>query len=101
MANVLAGTVELGRGQLCAAIGRLEETIASLHGETAAAWSLPARLLLAQSYCGLGRYADAAPLIAELRQHAERGGTMFQARVRIAESWLAAAGPSQRRSRLP
>ncbi|HNP14384.1 MAG TPA: LuxR C-terminal-related transcriptional regulator, partial [Mycobacterium sp.] len=79
------------RGQLCAAIGRLEETIASLHGETAAAWSLPARLLLAQSYCGLGRYHDAAPLIAELREHAERGGTMFQAPVRIAESWLAAA----------
>ena len=91
MANVLAGTVELGRGQLCAAIGRLEETIASLHDETAAAWSLPARLLLAQSYCGLGRYADAAPLVAELREHAERGGTMFQAPVRIAESWLAAA----------
>ena len=67
---------------MCAAIGRLEETIASLHDETAAAWSLPARLLLAQSYCGLGRYADAAPLIAELRQHAERGGTMFQAPVR-------------------
>ena len=91
MANVLAGTVELGRGQLCSAIGRLEETIASLHDETAAAWSLPARLLLAQCYCGLGRYADAAPLIEELRGHAERGGTMFLAPVRIAESWLAAA----------
>jgi DNA-binding CsgD family transcriptional regulator len=37
MANVLAGTVELGRGQLHVAIGRLEETLAALSGEAAAA----------------------------------------------------------------
>jgi DNA-binding CsgD family transcriptional regulator len=90
MANVLAGTVEVGRGQLRAAVARLEETLAALSGETAAAWSLPARLLLAQSYCGLGDPEAAAPLVAELREQASRG-TMFAPAVRIAEAWLAAA----------
>ncbi len=90
MANVLAGTVEVGRGQLRAAVARLEETLAALSGETSAAWSLPARLLLAQSYCGLGDPDSAAPLVAELREQVRRG-TMFEPAVRIAEAWLAAA----------
>ncbi len=90
MANVLAGTVEVGRGQLRAAVARLEETLAALSGETAAAWSLPARLLLAQAYCGLGDPEAAEPLVAELREQVSRG-TMFAPAARITEAWLAAA----------
>lgn len=91
MANVLAGTVEMGRGQLRSAMGRLEETLAALNGEAAASWNLPARLLLVQCYCGLGYDAEAAPLVAELRELVSRGATMFEPSVRIAEAWLAAA----------
>jgi DNA-binding NarL/FixJ family response regulator len=91
MANVLAGTVEMGRGQLRVAMGRLEETLAALDGEAAASWNLPARLLLVQCYCGLGDDAAAAPLVAELREVVSRGATMFEPPVRIAEAWLAAA----------
>jgi DNA-binding CsgD family transcriptional regulator len=91
MANVLAGTVEMGRGQLRVAMGRLEETLAALSGESAAAWNLPARLLLVQCYCGLGYDAAAAPLVAELRELVSRGATMLEPPVRIAEAWLAAA----------
>ncbi|WP_286171848.1 LuxR family transcriptional regulator [Mycobacterium sp. BK086] len=91
MANVLAGTVEMGRGQLRVAMGRLEETLAALSGESAASWNLPARLLLVQCYCGLGYDAEAAPLVAELRELVSRGATMFEPHVRNVEGWLAAA----------
>jgi ATP/maltotriose-dependent transcriptional regulator MalT len=91
MANVLAGTVELGRGQLRVAVGRLEETLAALSGEAAASWNVPARLLLAQCYCGLGYDQAAAPLVAELRELVSRAATMFEPAVRIAEAWLAGA----------
>lgn len=91
MANVVAATVELGRGRLQDAASRLEETLAALGDETAAPWTLPARLLLAQALCGLGRPDSAAPLIAELRRHVDSGITMFGPAVRLAEAWLAAA----------
>lgn len=91
MASVLAGTVYLGRGRLRDAVATLEETLAALGDQTAAPWTLPARLLLAQALCGLGRPDSAAPLIAELRTHVESGITMFGPAVRLAEAWLAAA----------
>lgn len=91
MANVLAATVEMGRGQLRSAMGRLEETLAALSGEAAASWNIPARLLLVQCYCGLGYDAAAAPLVTELKELVRRGATMFEPSVRIAEAWLAAA----------
>ena len=106
MAQVLAATVEVGRGRLRAAMERLEENLAALSGETSAAWILPARLLLAQCYCGLGMDEAAAPLVAELGDRVGSGGQSFAPSVRIAEAWLAAAEGnaawrSQRRSTLP
>ncbi len=91
MAQVLAATVEVGRGRLRAAMERLEENLAALSGETSAAWILPARLLLAQCYCGLGMDEAAAPLVAELGDRVGSGGQSFAPSVRIAEAWLAAA----------
>lgn len=91
MANVLAATVDFGRGRLHAAVSRLEETLAALSGESAASWNIPARLLLSQCYSGLGDYEAAAPLVAELREAVSRGATMFEPPVLIAEAWLAAA----------
>lgn len=91
MAQILAATVEVGRGQLRTAMERLEENLAALSGETAAAWILPARLLLAQCYCGLGMDEAAGVLVAELTDGVGAGGRSFGPSVRIAESWLAAA----------
>lgn len=91
MAHVLAATVEVGRGQLRTAMRRLEENLAALSGEGAAAWNLPAKLLLAQCYCGLGRDEVAGPLVAELTDGVGRGGGSFAPSVRITEAWLAAA----------
>ena len=54
MANVLVGTVEVARGRFGAAAPRMEETVAALAAESAASWSFPAGMLLAQSHCVLG-----------------------------------------------
>jgi DNA-binding NarL/FixJ family response regulator len=91
MANVLAGTVEVARGRFPQAVSRMEQTVAALTAESAASWSFPARLLLAQSYCVLGRTDPGAKMIAELRTRSGRHVEMFKPQLRIAEAWLAAA----------
>lgn len=91
MANVLAGTVEVARGRFRAALARMEETVAALTAESAASWSFPAQLLLAQSYCALGLLDPGAKTIAELRTRVGRHVAVFEPALRIAESWLAAA----------
>jgi DNA-binding CsgD family transcriptional regulator len=91
MANVLSGTIELARGSFLDAIPRMEQTVAALTSESAASWSFPARLLLAQSYCALGRAEPGAKMVAELRTRFGRHVALFGPQLRIAESWLAAA----------
>ena len=91
MANVLSGTIELARGSFLDAISRMEQTVAALTSESAASWSFPARLLLAQSYCALGRVEPGAKMVAELRTRFGRHVALFGPQLRIAESWLAAA----------
>jgi DNA-binding NarL/FixJ family response regulator len=91
LANVLAGTVEVARGRFPRAVSRMEQTVAALTAESAASWSFPARLLLAQSYCVLGRAEPGAKMIAELRTRSGRHVEMFTPQLRIAEAWLAAA----------
>ena len=91
MANVLVGTVEVARGKFVDAVSRMEQTVAALTSESAASWSFPARLYLAQSYCALGRVDAGAKMVAELRTRFGRHVAVFGPQLRIAESWLAAA----------
>ncbi|WNG93754.1 LuxR family transcriptional regulator [Mycobacterium sp. ITM-2016-00318] len=91
MANVLVGTVELSRGRFADTVSRMEQTVAALTSESAASWSFPARLLLAQSYCALGRADAGAKMVAELRTRSGKHVAVFGPQLRIAESWLAAA----------
>ncbi len=91
MANVLVGTVELGRGRFADTVSRMEQTVAALTSESAASWSFPARLLLAQSYCALGRADAGATMVAELRTRSGKHVAVFAPQLRIAEAWLAAA----------
>jgi DNA-binding NarL/FixJ family response regulator len=69
----------------------MEQTVAALTAESAASWSFPARLLLAQSYCALGRVEPGAKMVAELRTRFGQHVALFGPQLRIAESWLAAA----------
>jgi DNA-binding NarL/FixJ family response regulator len=91
MANVLVGTVELARGRFADTMSRMEQTVAALTSESAASWSFPARLLLAQSYCALGRADAGAKMVAELRTRSGKHVAVFTPQLRIAEAWLAAA----------
>ena len=91
MANVLVGTVGLARGQFTDTVTRMEQTVAALTSESAASWSFPARLYLAQSYCALGRADAGAKMVAELRTRFGRHVAVFGPQLKIAESWLAAA----------
>ena len=91
MANVLRGTIELARGRFLDTVPRMEQTVAALTSESAASWSFPARLLLAQSYCALGRVEPGAKMVAELRTRFGRHVALFGPQLRITESWLAAA----------
>jgi DNA-binding NarL/FixJ family response regulator len=91
MANVLVGTVDLARGRFADTVVRMEQTVAALTSESAASWSFPARLLLAQSYCVLGRVGPGAKTVAELRTRYGSHVAVFGPQLRIAESWLAAA----------
>jgi len=90
LTNMLAGTVDLARGQFAAAASRMEQTVAALTTESAAWWSYP-RLLLAQAYCALGRAEAAAAIIAELRSRSGGHDAWLYPQLRIAEAWLAAA----------
>ncbi|HUO41209.1 MAG TPA: LuxR C-terminal-related transcriptional regulator, partial [Mycobacterium sp.] len=91
MANVLVGTVDLARGRFADTVTRMEQTVAALTSESAASWSFPARLLLAQSYCALGRVGPGAKMVAELRTRYGRHVAVFEPQLAIAEAWLAAA----------
>ena len=91
LAKMLAGTVDVARGRFQAAVSRMEDTVAALTSESAAPWSFPARLLLARSYCALGRVEPAAKTIANLRSLMGRHVAVFEPQLRSAEAWLAAA----------
>jgi DNA-binding CsgD family transcriptional regulator len=91
MANVLVGTVEVARGRFGVAAPRMEETVAALAAESAASWSFPAGMLLAQSHCVLGHVEAAAKTVAELRTKADRHVAVFEPHFRLVEAWLAAA----------
>jgi DNA-binding CsgD family transcriptional regulator len=91
MVNVLASTVEVARGRFPDAISRMEQTVAALTSESTAAWSFPARLLLAQSYCALGRVDPGARMVAELQTRFGRHLAVFEPPLRLTEAWLAAA----------
>lgn len=91
MANVLAGTVQVARGRFGHAVAAMEQTVAALTAESAATWSFPARLLLAQCYCVLGKLDAAHRIVAELRTRLGRHVAVFEPQLRLTEGWLAAA----------
>ncbi|OBF32980.1 helix-turn-helix transcriptional regulator [Mycobacterium sp. ACS1612] len=91
MANVLMGTVGVARGVFADTVPRMEQTVAALTAESASSWSFPARLLLAQSYCALGRAEPGARMMAEVKTRYGRHVAVFGPQLKIAEAWLAAA----------
>ncbi|BBX46864.1 LuxR C-terminal-related transcriptional regulator [Mycobacterium cookii] len=91
MSNILLGAVEVARGRFDLAAPRMEETVAALAAESAASWSFPAAMLLAQSHCVLGNVDAAAKTVNELRGKVGRHVAVFEPQFRLVEAWLAAA----------
>jgi DNA-binding CsgD family transcriptional regulator len=91
MVNVLASTVEVARGRFPDAVSRMEQTVAALTSESATGAGFPARLLLAQSYCALGRVEPGAKILAEVQTRFGPHLAVFEPHLRLTEAWLAAA----------
>jgi DNA-binding CsgD family transcriptional regulator len=91
MANVLLGAVAIARGRFQLAVRKMEETVAALTAESAASWSFPARIYLAQAYCALGQVDAGRKMVAELNTRLGEHVAVFEPQLRLTEAWLAAA----------
>jgi DNA-binding NarL/FixJ family response regulator/tetratricopeptide (TPR) repeat protein len=91
MSKILQGTIDVATGQFLAGIEHLEQALAALAMEGAAAWNMPARIRLAEAYSALGRPAEAAESIAEATARGGRHSAVYEPQLEIARAWVAAA----------
>jgi class 3 adenylate cyclase len=91
VAKIRSGLVATHRGKFPDAISSIEEALTTMETEAPLPWRLPARVLLARAYAGLGRVDDAEHVLADAGEHAGPFVALHAPQVTIAESWLAAA----------
>ncbi|MBF6082429.1 helix-turn-helix transcriptional regulator [Nocardia cyriacigeorgica] len=91
MSKILQGTVDVAQGRFPDGIEHLEQALAALSTEGAAAWMFPARLRLAEAYSALGRAGDAAEAIAGATERGGRHSAVYEPQLEIAKAWLAGA----------
>ncbi|MGY2061819.1 helix-turn-helix transcriptional regulator, partial [Nocardia gipuzkoensis] len=81
--RILQGTVDVAQGRFPDGIENLEQALAALHAEGAAAWMFPARIRLAEAYSALGRAAEAAESIAEAVSRGGRHSAVYEPQLQI------------------
>ena len=91
LSKILQGTVDVAQGHFADGVENLEQALAALTAEGAAAWMFPARIRLAEAYAALGRAADAAETITEARARGGRHIAVYEPQLEIARAWQAAA----------
>ncbi|MFX0574058.1 helix-turn-helix transcriptional regulator [Nocardia nepalensis] len=91
MSKILQGTVDVAQGCFPDGIEHLEQALAALTAEGAAAWHIPARIRLAEAYSALGRAPEAAESIAEAVARGGRHSAVYDPQLEIARAWVAAA----------
>ncbi|MGA4792472.1 MULTISPECIES: LuxR C-terminal-related transcriptional regulator [Nocardia] len=91
LSKILQGTVDVAQGHFPEGVENLEQALAALTAEGAAAWMFPARIRLAEAYSALGRAAEAAETIAEARLRGGRHSAVYEPQLEIARAWQAAA----------
>ncbi len=91
MSKILQGTVDVAQGCFPDGIEHLEQALAALTAEGAAAWTFPARIRLAEAYAALGRTAECAESIAEAHRRGGRHSAVYEPQLAVAEACLAAA----------
>ncbi|MEC3958600.1 LuxR C-terminal-related transcriptional regulator [Nocardia sp. CDC153] len=90
-AKILQGTVDVAQGQFPQGIDNLEQALAALAAEGAAAWMFPAHLRLAEAYAGLGRATEAAEAIAAASFRGGRHSAVYEPMLELARAMQAAA----------
>ncbi len=91
LSKILQGTVDVAQGRFLDGVENLEQALAALTAEGAAAWMFPARIRLAEAYSALGRAAEAADSIAEAIARGGRHSAVYEPQLEIARAWQAAA----------
>ncbi|MFI9506786.1 LuxR C-terminal-related transcriptional regulator [Nocardia sp. NPDC052566] len=91
MSKILQGTVDVAQGRFPDGIEHLEQALAALTAEGAAAWMMPARLRLAEAYSALGRATEAAESVAAAAERSGRHSAVYEPQLEIARACLAAA----------
>jgi class 3 adenylate cyclase len=98
VAKIRSGLVATHRGKFRDAISLIEDALTAMETEAPLPWRLPARVLLARAYAGLGRTDDAERVLADAGEHAGPFVALHAPQVTIVESWLAAAKGAHRRA---
>lgn len=98
IARIMAGLVAVYRGRFTDAIASIEQALAALAAEASLPWRLPARLLLAKAYAGLGRAEEAGRVLSDAEEHIGQFVALHAPQRMIATAWLAAAQGLERRA---
>lgn len=91
MSKILQGTVDVAQGRFLDGIEHLEQAVAALTAEGAAAWHIPARIRMAEAYSALGRAPEAAESVAEASARGGRHSAVYDPQLEIARACVAAA----------
>ncbi|MFF0528411.1 LuxR C-terminal-related transcriptional regulator [Nocardia amikacinitolerans] len=91
LSKILQGTVDVAQGRFIDGIEHLEQALAALTTEGAAAWLFPARIRLAEAYSALGRAQDAAESVAEAARRGGRHSAVYEPQLEIAKACVAGA----------
>jgi DNA-binding NarL/FixJ family response regulator len=91
IAKITAGLVAAYRGKLPEVVSSIEQALAALSAEAPLPWRLPARILLAKAYAGLGSPDQAERVLEDAQEHIGRCVAIHGPQVMIAQSWLTAA----------
>ncbi|MBF6175439.1 helix-turn-helix transcriptional regulator [Nocardia blacklockiae] len=91
LSKILQGTVDVAQGRFPDGVENLEQALAALTAEGAAAWMFPARVRLAEAYSALGRAAEAKEVITEADRRGGRHSAVYEPQLDIARAWQAAA----------
>ncbi|WP_040631804.1 LuxR C-terminal-related transcriptional regulator [Smaragdicoccus niigatensis] len=94
----IAGTVALGRGHLAEVVALIEQALAAMSAEVPLPWRLPAMILLAKAYAGLGRADDSARVLAETQAHTGGHMAIHEPHLMLARAWAAAAEDAPQRA---
>ena len=94
----IAGVVAVAKGHLAEAVALIEQALAAMSAEVPLPWRLPAQILLAKAYAGLGRAENAVRVLAAAEKHTGEHMAIHGPQLMIARSWVAAAEDAQLRA---